>query len=46
MWNFTCLISVSTIIDLINNVKLILNYTITCPLMVLLSAMPLVCYKA
>jgi hypothetical protein len=46
MWNFTCPISVSTIINPINNVKPILNYIITCPLVVLLKVMLLVCYKA
>jgi len=46
MWNFTCLISVSTIVDLIDDVELILNYTFTCPLMFLLRVMPLIHYKA
>jgi hypothetical protein len=46
MWNSTCLISVSTVIDPIDNVKPMPNYTITCPLIVLLSVMPLVHYKA
>jgi len=46
MWNFTCLIGVSTIINLIDNIELMPNCTITCPLVVLLSAMLLVYYKA
>jgi len=46
MWNFTCLINVLTIIDLINNIELILNYIFTCLLIVLLKVMLLVYYKA
>jgi len=46
MWNFTCLIGVFTIVNLINNIKPILNYIITYPLIVLLSAMLLVRYRA
>jgi hypothetical protein len=46
IWNFTCLISVFTIIDLIDNVKPMLNYTITCLLVVLLRVILLVRYKA
>jgi hypothetical protein len=46
MWNSTCLISVFTIVNLINDIKPMLNYTITCPLVVLLRVMPLVRYKA
>jgi uncharacterized transporter YbjL len=46
MWNSTCPISVATIIDLIDDMKPMLNYTITCPLVVLLRVMLLVRYKA
>jgi hypothetical protein len=46
MWNSTCPINVSTIVNSINNIKLILNYTITCPLIILLNGMPLIYYKA
>jgi hypothetical protein len=46
IWNFTCPISVSTIINPIDNIKPMLNYTITCPLIVLLRVMLLVRYKA
>jgi hypothetical protein len=46
MWNSTCLSGVSTIVDLIDNVKPMLNYTIICPLVVLLRVMLLVYYKA
>jgi len=46
IWNFTCLISVLTIINLIDNVKLMLNCTFTCPLVFLLRVMLLVHYKA
>jgi len=41
MWNFTCPISVFTIINLINNVKLMLNCTFTRPFVALLSVMSL-----
>jgi hypothetical protein len=46
MWNFTCLIGVFTIVNLINNIKPMPNYIITCPLIVLLSVMLLVHCKA
>jgi hypothetical protein len=46
MWNFTCLIGVFTIVNLIDNIKPMPNYIITCPLVVLLSAILLVHYKA
>jgi hypothetical protein len=46
MWNSTCLIGVFIIINLIDNVKPMLNCTITCPLVVLLRVMLLVYYKA
>jgi hypothetical protein len=46
MWNFTCLIGVSTIVDLIDNVEPMPNYIVTCPLVVLLSAMLLVRCRA
>ena len=46
MWNFTCLISVFTIINPINDIKPILNCIITYPLVVLSSAMLLIRYKA
>jgi hypothetical protein len=46
IWNFTCPISVFIIINPINNIKPMLNYIITCLLVVLLKVMPLVCYKA
>jgi hypothetical protein len=46
MWNFTCLIGVFIIVNLINNVELMPNYIVTCPLVVLLRVMPLVRYKA
>jgi hypothetical protein len=42
IWNFTCSISVLTIVDLIDNIKLIPNCTFTCPLMFLLRVMLLV----
>jgi hypothetical protein len=46
MWNFTCLISVFTIVNLINDIEPMPNYIITCPLVVLLSVMLLVRCKA
>jgi hypothetical protein len=46
MWNSTCLIGISTIIDLIDDIELIPNYIVTCPLIVLLKVMLLVYYKA
>jgi hypothetical protein len=46
MWNFTCPISVFTIVDLIDNVELMLNCIVTCLLVVLLRVMLLVYYKA
>jgi hypothetical protein len=46
MWNSTCLIGVSTIVDLIDDVEPMPNCTVTCPLVVLLRVMPLVRYKA
>jgi len=39
MWNFTWPISVFIIVDLIDNIKLMPNYTFTCPLIALLSVM-------
>jgi hypothetical protein len=47
MWNCTWPISVSTIVDLIDKEVLILNYTLTVPLVVLSSVILLfVRYKA
>jgi hypothetical protein len=46
MWNSTCLIGVFIIVNLINDIKPILNYIVTCPLIFLLSAMLLVYYRA
>jgi hypothetical protein len=46
-WNFTSLIKVLTFMELMEEVKLMLNYIITCPLIVLLSIMSLLIhYKA
>ena len=39
MWNFTCPISVSTIVNLIDDVELMLNCTFTRPFVALLSVM-------
>jgi hypothetical protein len=46
MWNSTCPIGVSTIVNLIDDIKPMPNYIITCPLVVSLSVMLLVHYKA
>jgi hypothetical protein len=48
MWNSTWLISVFIIVDLIDDVELMLNYTFTCPLVALLSVILLLvqCCKA
>jgi hypothetical protein len=46
MWNSTCLISVFTIVDPMDNIELMPNCTVTCPLVVLLRVMLLVRYRA
>jgi hypothetical protein len=46
MWNSTCLIGVFTVVDLMDDVEPMLNCTVTCPLVVLLSVMLLVRCRA
>jgi hypothetical protein len=46
MWNSTCPIGVFTIIDPINDIEPMPNYTITCPLVISLKVMLLVHCKA
>jgi hypothetical protein len=46
MWNFTCPIGVFTIVDPIDDIKPMPNYTVTCPLVVSLRVMLLVRCKA